>query len=176
MVVSVFFFITGHKSSLDDACIIWGCQEIDNCLMMLVILEVALNGFIVTRGALSWAHHMSDDSYVRWQAHLHLLSLTLTIDQRHVTPPCRWWITWNNGLPHVVHVQKICEVKKNSSALNYKQLLITVKWWKTTRTMAWIVVNEITMAPEYNNNNNNTRHLPALAGILYWRWGKSSTL
>ena len=60
-----FFFITSHKPSLDDACFIRGCQEIDNCLMMLVILEVTLNGFIVTRGALSRAHHMSDDSSVR---------------------------------------------------------------------------------------------------------------
>lgn len=47
------FFISGHKLFLGDACFIRGCQEIDNCLMMLVILEVALNGFIVTRSALN---------------------------------------------------------------------------------------------------------------------------
>lgn len=44
--------------------------------MMLAILEVPLNGFIVTRSAMSWSYHMSDDSNMHWQAHLHLLILT----------------------------------------------------------------------------------------------------
>ena len=78
------------------------CQEIGNCFTMSVILEVALNGFIVTRGALSWASiHMSDSSSTFWHTPPPFASQASLIKE-NLEWACRCWTTWNYELPHRV--------------------------------------------------------------------------